>query len=84
VPTKFKSDASDASSPGHNQTIHSLRPTFLTMLNISGVSDELVARMAGHAKKTVTTRHYVAKDLPLLHEAVLTLPLPHEVDWARA
>lgn len=74
VPSKFE---------GHNQTIHSLRRTFLTLLNLAGVTDNLQGRLAGHAKKTVTARHYVARDMPLLYEAVLKLPLPKEVEWAK-
>lgn len=82
----FRRDLTIAGIPqqfeGHNQTYHSLRRTFLTMLSIAGVEEHLIGRLAGHAKRTVTQKHYVSKDLPLLYAAVLKLQLPNEVGWA--
>jgi hypothetical protein len=45
--------------------------------------DAQAGRLAGHGAKTVTRRHYVAKDLPLVREAVMKLPVPLEVEWAK-
>ena len=59
-----------------------MRRTFLTLLSINGVEEHLIGRLAGHAKRTVTQKHYVSRDLPLLYEAVKKLPLPNEVEWA--
>jgi integrase len=66
---------------GHNVTFHAARRTLLTLLSISGVDDATIGRITGHAKKTVTRKHYVA-ELADLYTAALKLPFPHSVQRA--
>lgn len=56
-------------------TFHCLRRTFLTLLNEAGVSEQMIAALAGHGSKTVTDKHYVARSLGRYMEAILKLPI---------
>jgi len=54
---------------------HSTRKSFVSSLNAAGVDDDLRQILMGHARKGVTNRHYTAKELQRLKDAVATLPL---------
>lgn len=51
------------------------RSTFVTWLAEAGVEEGIRQRLVGHSQSTVTSRHYTARELSVLHEAVGKLPL---------
>jgi integrase len=73
VPTLFEGK--------HPITFHALRRTFMSLLEGEGVGRDLIGALAGHAGKTVTDRHYIAKNIERFNEAVKKLPLPDALAW---
>jgi len=65
----------------HPITFHALRRTFMSLLEGEGVGRDLIGALAGHAGKTVTDRHYIAKNIDRFNEAVRKLPLPETPPW---
>jgi site-specific recombinase XerD len=60
---------------------HSMRRSFLSMLLEASVEEGTRSMLAGHASKSLADKHYVARSLPLLRDAVERLPLPTELVW---
>jgi integrase len=73
VPTLFEGK--------HPITFHALRRTFMSLLEGEGIGRDLIGGLAGHAGKTVTDRHYIAKNIDRFNEAVKKLPLPERLAW---
>ena len=55
---------------GFNIDNHSMRRSFLTMLADAGVEESIRVVLGGHRAKTVTDRHYTARNLPRLVPAI--------------
>jgi len=58
-------------------SLHSLRHSFITYLDVAGVDFSTIASMAGHEQGTVTAKHYIhygVEHLPRFREAVEKLP----------
>jgi site-specific recombinase XerD len=58
---------------GFNIDNHALRRSFLTMLADAGVEESIRTVLGGHKAKTVTDRHYTARNLPRFVAAVHAL-----------
>ena len=58
---------------GFNIDNHALRRSFLTMLADAGVEESIRTVLGGHKAKTVTDRHYTARNLPRFVAAVAAL-----------
>jgi integrase len=65
--------AGDVKKTGRRCGNHSLRRAFLTMLADAGVEDSVRVVLAGHKAKTVTDRHYTARNLPRFVPAIAAL-----------
>jgi integrase len=82
----FREDLETAGIPTvfdgkHPLTFHALRRTFMSLLEGEGVSRDLIGALAGHAGKTVSDRHYIAKNVERFYEVVKHLPLPEKLPW---
>jgi hypothetical protein len=53
----------------------------MSLLEGEGVSRDLISALAGHSGKTVTDRHYIAKNIDRFNEVVLKLPIPNVLPW---
>ena len=51
-------------------TFHDLRRTFVTRLNLAGVSLAVAGKLAGHSALTTTQKHYVSTDDPAIIDDV--------------
>lgn len=60
---------------GHNIVFHSLRASFLTWLADAGVEKALRDRLVGHRPADVGEKHYTARTLGTLREAVESIKL---------
>ena len=58
---------------GFNIDNHAMRRSFLTMLADAGVEESIRTVLGGHKAKTVTDRHYTARNLPRFVAAVNAL-----------
>lgn len=65
----------------HPITFHALRRTFMSLLEGEGVSRDLISALAGHSGKTVTDRHYIAKNIERFNEVIGKLPIPEILPW---
>jgi integrase len=59
----------------HRFTFHACRRTFMSLLEAEGVPRETIGALAGHSSKSVTDRHYIAKNIDRFADAVDKLPL---------
>lgn len=64
----------------HGQPIdaHGLRRSFATYLDAAGVPENQIGRLMGHAKKSVTAKHYTAAQVETDREAVNKIALRWE------
>lgn len=75
----FRRDLASVGKPtevrGKSADLKAARATFVTWLAEAGVEEGVRQRLVGHVQSTVAGRHYTARELARLHDAVLMLPL---------
>lgn len=62
---------------------HSLRATFMSLLEEGGVSRPHIGNLAGHKSGSVADRFYIAKNINVFYDAIKKIPISEELPWAK-